>query len=512
MSCSGAYTLPYSTKSICPECLKVIDAEVKEKDGKVVIEKTCKTHGTFTDTYWASAEYFKRVTDQDYPGQGVDNPRTKEKLGCPYDCGICPNHKSHTALALIDVTNRCNLRCPICFANAATAGYVYEPTLEQIREILVNFKKNMPVPAPAVQFAGGEPTIRKDFPDIVRTARQVGFTHVEAATNGLRIAQDLNFAKAIKEAGMSTLYLQFDGVTPEPFIAARGSNLLPRKMKALENCRKAGLHSIVLVPTVVRGVNDNQIGDIVRFAIKNKDIVRGINFQPVSITGRIDREEREKMRITIPDVVKLMEEQTDGMIKEEDFYACCSTVPLSRVLGPLSGKPGVEFSCHPACGVATYLFIEDDGTVNPITHYVDYNGLVTELNRRQKEGTLEGQLLDVVEKYVKDESIVDMLQTLFTEPSYEALGKYSRSSILIGSMHFQDPYNFDLERVSRCCIHYGVPSKEGVPGPIIPFCSMNSIHRPVVEKALGTPIEQWAKGHKGVTIGPKEVGGIVEQA
>lgn len=370
----------------------------------------------------------------------------------------------------------------------------------------------MPVPAPAVQFAGGEPTIRKDFPDIVRTAREVGFTHVEAATNGLRIAQDLEFAKAIKDAGMSTLYLQFDGVTPEPYIAARGRNLLPQKMKTLENCRKAGLHSIVLVPTVVRGVNDNQIGDIIRFAIKNKDIVRGINFQPVSITGRIDKDERGKMRITIPDVVKLMEKQTNGMIKEGDFYACCSTVPLSRVLGPLTGKPGVEFSCHPACGVATYLFIEEDGTVNPITHYVDYQGLIRELGERQKAGTLEGQLLDVVEKYVKDESIVDMLQTLFTEPSYEALGKYSRSSILVGSMHFQDPYNFDLARVSRCCIHYGVPAKKGVPGPIIPFCSYNSIHRPVVEKALGIPLDKWAKGHQGVTIGPKEVGGIVEKA
>jgi len=512
MSCSGTLSLPHTTKSVCPECLKVIDAEIKEKNGKVIIEKTCKEHGTFTDTYWSDADYFKRAAEQDYPGCGVENPRTETKKGCPYDCGLCPNHKSHTALALIDVTNRCNLRCPICFANAAHAGYVYEPSLDEIRQILVNFKSNMPVPAPAVQFAGGEPTIRKDFPEIVKIARQVGFSHVEIATNGIRIAQDLNFAKAVKEAGLSTLYLQFDGVTPEPFIAARGRNLLPMKLKTLENCRKAGLHSIVLVPTIVKGVNDHQIGDIVRFAIKNKDIVRGINFQPVSITGRIDKEEREKMRITIPDVSKLMEQQTNGMIKAEDFYTCCSTVPLSRVLGPLTGKRGVEFSCHPACGVATYLFIEEDGTVNPITHYVDYIGLIRELNKRQQEGTLEGQLLDVVEKFVKDESIADMLQTIFTDPSYEALGKYSRSAILVGSMHFMYPFNFDGERVCRCVIHYGVPAKKGVPGPIIPFCAMNSIHRPVVEKALGTPIDQWVKSHKGVTVGPSEVGGIVEKA
>nr|MDO8134524.1 radical SAM protein [Candidatus Njordarchaeum guaymaensis] len=510
-SCIGNYKTPYATKSICPECLKVIDAKVKEKGGKVIIEKTCKEHGTFTDTYWSDAEYFKKAVCDDFPGAGVENPRTKTKHGCPYDCGLCPNHKSHTALALIDVTNRCNLHCPICFANAATAGYVYEPSLDEIREILVNFKSNRPVPAPAVQFAGGEPTVRKDFPEIVRTARDVGFTHIEVATNGIRIARDLDFAKAVKKAGLSTLYLQFDGVTPEPYKIARGRDLFPLKLKALENCRKAGLHSIVLVPTVVRGVNDNQLGDILRFAIKNKDIIRGINFQPVSITGRINKEERAKMRITVPDIAKLLEQQTDGMVKESDFYACCSTVPLSRVLGPLTGKPGVEFSCHPACGAATYLFIEEDGTVNPITHYVDYHGLIKELNKRQREGTLEGQLLEVVEKFVKDESIVDMLQTLFTEPSYEALGKYSRSSILVGSMHFMDPYNFDLDRVSRCVINYGVPAKEGVPGPIIPFCSMNSIHRPVVEKALGVPIDTWLKSHRGVSIGPTEVGGIAEK-
>jgi hypothetical protein len=259
-------------------------------------------------------------------------------------------------------------------------------------------------------------------------------------------------------------------------------------------------------------VNDDQLGDIIRFAVQNKDIVRGVNFQPVSITGRINKEEREKMRITVPDVAHLIEQQTKGMIKADDFYTCCSTVPLSRVLGPLTGKPGVEFSCHPACGIATYLFIEEDGTINPITHYVDYNGLIKELNQRQQQGTLEGQLLDVVEKYVKDESITDMLQTLFTDPSYEALGKYSRSSILVGSMHFMDGFNLDLQRLERCVIHYGVPVKAGAQGPIIPFCAYNSIHRAAVEKALGKPIDSWLKSHKGVTIGPSEVGGIAEKA
>jgi uncharacterized radical SAM superfamily Fe-S cluster-containing enzyme len=230
--------------------------------------------------------------------------------GCPYDCGICPEHKSHTALAIIDVTNRCNLKCPVCFANAAAAGYVYEPSKEEITGMLENLRANQPVPANALQFSGGEPTIRNDLFDLIRKAKELGIRHVEVNTNGVRIAHEPEYAKQLKAAGVSTIYLQFDGLAPDVYKFIRGLDLLEMKMKAIENLRAAGYNSIVLVVTLVKGVNDSQLGDIIKFAAKNFDVIRCVNVQPVSLCGRLPPQDREKMRITIPDFMQLVEEQT----------------------------------------------------------------------------------------------------------------------------------------------------------------------------------------------------------
>ena len=153
------------TKSICPECLKPIDATIYENDNKVFIKKDCPEHGHFEELYWSDYDQYVRAEKFRYDGDGMENPRTKKDKGCPNDCGICPEHKSHTALAIIDITNRCNLKCPVCFANANYAGYVYEPTMEQVMGMLENLRATKPVPAQALQFSGGEPTIRKELPD-----------------------------------------------------------------------------------------------------------------------------------------------------------------------------------------------------------------------------------------------------------------------------------------------------------------------------------------------------------
>ena len=166
--------------------------------------------------------------------------------------------------------------------------------------MLENLRATKPVPAQALQFSGGEPTIRKELPDMVRKAKELGFNHVEVNTNGLRVSQDVEFCKELKEAGVSTIYLQFDGLTPDVYKYIRGVDLLDIKMKAIENLRAAGWNSVVLVVTLVKGVNDGQLGDIINFAAKNSDVVRCINIQPVSLCGRLPAEEREKMRITIP--------------------------------------------------------------------------------------------------------------------------------------------------------------------------------------------------------------------
>jgi 7,8-dihydro-6-hydroxymethylpterin dimethyltransferase len=483
------------TRSICPECLKALDATIYEDGGKVFIKKTCPEHGPFTELYWSDYDQYVRAEKFGYVGDGMENPRTEKKHGCPYDCGICPEHKSHTALAIIDITNRCNLKCPVCFANASAAGYVYEPTTEQVRGMLENLHNNKPVPATALQFSGGEPTIRNELFDFIKMAKEIGFKHVEVNTNGVRLAADPEYAKKLKEAGISTIYLQFDGLTPEVYKFIRGLDLLDAKMKALENLRKAGFDSVVLVVTLVKGVNDGQLGDIIKFAAKNFDLIRCVNVQPVSLCGRLPQTEREKMRITIPDFMRLVEEQTQGDIKVSDFYPVPVVVPVSKAVGEIKGKRYVEFTAHPHCGMATFAFIED-GKITPITRYGNIEKFVASLNQVYTDaakGSKSKAKIRLVgsARHIKFNFLRKYVLKVLLDGDYHSLGNFARQSLMISSMHFMDPYNFDLERVQRCVIHYAVPD-----GRIIPFCTMNSIHRAEVEKKLGIPIKEWKEKHK----------------
>lgn len=484
-----------NTKSICPECLVALDAEIFEKDNKVYIKKQCSKHGSFQELYWSDYDQYVGAEKLRYDGEGLENPHTKKDKGCPYDCGICPEHKSHTALAIIDVTNRCNLTCPVCFANAASAGYVYEPTKKEIIKMLENLRNNKPVPATALQFSGGEPTIRKDLLEIVQKAKEMGFRHVEINTNGIRLAQSLDFCKKLKEAGVSTIYLQFDGLTSEVYKYIRGIDLLKKKMQAIENCRKAGIHSLVLVVTLVKGVNDNQLGDIIRFAAKNFDVIRCINVQPVSLCGRLPQEKRDKMRITIPDFMKLVEEQTNGEIKVSDFYPVPTVVPISKAIGALKDKRYLEFTAHPHCGMATYVLIEEEKII-PITRYANVEKFIKsmkkiyELAKQGSKNKAKLRLLTAA-RHVKFGFLRKYLLKVLRNGDYKSLGDLQRKTILLSAMHFMDPYNFDLERVQRCVIHYAVPD-----GRIIPFCTMNSIHRPKIESKMGIPIKEWKNRHK----------------
>ena len=483
------------TKSICPECFKVLEATIFEEDNKVYIKKECHEHGEFQDTYWSDYEQYQRAEKFRYDGDGLNNPRTETEKDCPLDCGICPRHKSHTGLAIIDVTNRCNLKCPVCFANAATAGYVYEPSKEQIIAMLENLRRNDPVPATALQFSGGEPTIREDLYELIRAAKELGFRHVEVNTNGIRLAHSVEYCRGLLEAGMSTLYLQFDGLTPEVYEFTRGKDLLQSKMKVIENCREAGLNSVVLVVTLIKGVNDHQLGDIIRFAADNFDVIRCVNVQPVSLCGRLPEQEREKMRITIPDFMKAVEEQTDGKIKVSDFYPVPTVVPISKAIGALKDRRYVEFTAHPHCGMATYVFIED-GEMVPITRYGNVEKFIGSMDKVYEEASkghktrAKMRLLGAL-RHAEFGLLRKYLWPILKTGSYESLGELHRKMLLISSMHFMDPYNFDLERVQRCVIHYAVPD-----GRIIPFCTMNSIHRAKIEEELSIPLNQWRREHK----------------
>ena len=478
------------TESLCPECLKVLPATIYEEDGKVYLKKTCPEHGECTDLYWGDYEQYERAAEYAHLGTKLNNPRTQVEKGCPYDCGICPEHRSHTVLALIDVTNRCNLRCPICFAHSGAAGYIYEPTREQIRGMLENLIANDPVAPTALQYSGGEPTVRDDLPELARMAKELGFKHVEINSNGLRMAASVDYCRTLREAGVSTIYLQFDGVTPEPYIAARGLDLFEVKKKALANLKEAGFRSVVLVPTLVGGVNDDQVGDIIRFAIENRDVVRAINFQPVSITGRINREERDRMRITIPDLMRLAEEQTDGLIKRGDWYPVPAAVSFSRFVGKLKDRRYVDFSPHPHCGMATYLIVDGE-KVTPISEYLKVEGFLEAMEaayRRIDEGHRTRAKVTIAAAALRNVSFGmfrRFLLPLIWRGDFRSLSDLHYRMIMIGSMHFMDPYNFDLERVNRCVIHYATPD-----GRIIPFCTMNTLHRRAVEQKFAKPLPE----------------------
>jgi len=497
--------LPYTTQSICPECflehdeVNVIDATLYEEDGKVMYKKTCEKHGEFIDVYWGDADMWRKAQKRWYKTVGLDNPRTKTVKGCPEDCGQCPEHRSYTALGLIDVTNRCNLRCPICFAVAAEEGTVYEPSPEQVLEMMRNLRRNLPVYPPAIQFAGGEPTVSKHLPQYIKWARQLGFNYVMIASNAIRIGKSKVYLQELRDAGLSTIYMQFDGVTPEPYIAARGINILPVKKQAIQNVREVGELSLILVPTVVRGMNDDQVGKIIEFAVENRDVVRSVNFQPVSITGRIDHDARKEMRITIPDVIKLIEEQTGGQIPASEWYTVPSMMPLGRGLGFMQNTPQLELCTHFACGMSTFIYIDDDGRYRPITDLMDIDKFIdlfvdiSNLYADKKKGAGKRAKVKLAAgiRYVKDRGMLSQLTKAFLKTGdYLTLSNFMNHVIMIGMMHFQDPYNLDLERVQHCDINYAVPD-----GRIIPFCTMNTIHRSRVEKKFSVPVDEWRTRH-----------------
>ena len=494
------------TKSLCPECGKPLDAEVYDEDGKILIKKTCDEHGEFVNTYWGDEEQYYRAEKFVPSVLSAENPQVEDTAACPSNCGLCSKHETSTVLGLIDVTNRCNLRCPVCFANAAAAGYLYEPTQEEIRQMLKNLRNLKPNPCPAIQYAGGEPTVRKDIVKLIEMAKEEGFSHVQIATNGLRLAKRENLAKELKAAGLNTVYLSFEGVTSEPYIKNKGKDLLDIKLQAIENCRKASL-GVVLVPTLIKGVNDQQVGEIIKFAFDNNDIIYGVNFQPVSFSGRTPADEVESQRITIPDFINIIEKETDGQVSKDAFYPPSAVEPIARFISALDGceVPKVTLNCHQHCGVGTYVFREKtEGSgkdkLIPITDFVDVEKLFAKLDeysdkliegkfgaRKKVWASVAKRLPRMVHPSRSPENLdfTKILIDVFSKRSYEALGDFSKDAMLISCMHFMDPFNFDEDRVKKCVIHYATPD-----GRIIPFCTMNSMYREGVEQEFSTPLKK----------------------
>jgi len=500
--------LPRTVGTLCPECSAIIVGRYFVQDDQVLIEKTCPEHGYFRDIINRDVRLFLKGAYWSFDEQaGLTNPQRKAELGCPADCGLCERHQSSACLANLDLTNRCNLSCPVCFANSNAAGYVYEPSFEQVEQMLGQLRAMRPTPATAVQFSGGEPTLHPRFLDIVARAREMGFSNIQIATNGLKIA-DYEFAEQSREAGLHTLYLQFDGIGPEIYKALRGRDIWEQKLQAVENCRRLDI-KICLVPTIIRTVNDDQVGPIFQFAVDNVDVISGISYQPVCFSGRIDSKERLEQRYTLGDLAHDIA-AASGAVAERDFYPLSIVMPLSQLLEVVTGDPKIKPSCHTECAFGTYFFVSEDKQVYPFPQVLDIEAMFTGMNElarklRNKSGKLgyfdKLKLFRLFKSVFKKEgappglTVERFTQTLQgmvdkSKGRGEA-GASNYRTLMAAGMHFQDRYNYDVERVKRCVIPYSTPAG------IIPFCAYNSgpTYRTLIEKIYQSPCYKAEGGH-----------------
>ena len=437
------------TRSICPECRRVIDAQVLLREGKVFMRKRCPDHGPFEALIYADAEAYVRNARFNKPGTIPLAFHTEIRQGCPYDCGLCPEHQQHTCLGIIEVNSACNMDCPLCFANA---GPGFNLTLDDVEEILDELVRTEGRPE-VVQFSGGEPSIHPQIIDMLRAAKRRDIRHVMLNTNGKRIASDDSFLEELGEIRPS-IYFQFDGFEQRTYQVLRGEpNILPEKLRALDRLAEIGCH-VVLVPAVERGVNEHELGRVLSFALDHP-AVRGVNFQPAFHAGRhVDHDPLQRM--TIPDVLRLLEEQLDGLFRVSDF------VPVP--------------CCFPTCNSVTYAYVDGE-TVLPITRvlevddYLDYitNRAVVDLNaevRQALEGLWSSSVVPGSDKAAGEFA----LSCAACDLSGVDVANVADRMFTVMLQDFMDPWTFNQKNLMKCCKEFLLPG-----GHQIPFCAYNTL-------------------------------------
>jgi uncharacterized radical SAM superfamily Fe-S cluster-containing enzyme len=486
------------TKSICPDCFKEekvnkIEAKIIEEEGQIWITKECPKHGSFRDIVSSDANLYHKWMKYKVEGSGVEGIEIRSWL--TPEKQLYPKHKSQTIQTNLMLTNRCDLRCSYCFMNAGAAGYIYEPSLEQLRKMMKQTREEKPVPSKAIQLTGGEPTIREDLFEIIEIAKELGFVHIQLNTNGIKLAQSADYCRKLKEAGVKTVYLSFDGISKEvnPWIDLN--------RKAIENLRKGGITSIILVPVVMRK-NLHELAGIAKYAVENMDVIRGVNYQPLAFAGRpqnVPDDYRKRERVDYGEMIDALEKGLDGQVNKDDFYPVPFVYPISKLVENLTGRKQIEFTANPMSGGATYIFVED-GKLIPITRFVDVEGVMKFISEQAKrKGALRkikmgASFLRNISKYVDKEKapkgvdITRLLMKTAIDGTYDSLKEFQYKTIYLGSMWFQDIWNLNLDRLEHCVIHYATP--EGV----IPFCAYNGLGiGEKIRKKHSLPIEEWEK-------------------
>jgi 7,8-dihydro-6-hydroxymethylpterin dimethyltransferase len=446
------------TESLCPVCLRRLQAWRVNRNDTTYLVKRCALHGEFRTPVWRGDPPFEKWHRPKIP---VRPPAvfTDLEKGCPFDCGLCDDHRQRSCTVLIEVTQRCDLACPVCYAAAPAHGR--DPSWGEVGRLLN--RAHEAGPGSNIQFSGGEPTLRDDLPQLVALGRQIGFNFIQINTNGLRLGRDRAYVRALQEAGLSSVFLQFDGTEDDIYRRMRGRALLKEKGAAVETCAEHGI-GVVLVPTVVPGVNTHNIGAILQWALDRMPAVRGVHFQPVSYFGRYPEAPRDDLRITLPEVMRAIEVQSGGVIQAAHF-----------------GPPGCENSL---CSFHGRFMLLPDGKVMPLKSSEAGTCCAAPIKAdlgaakaiasvaRQWAGrkSCEGAATPVVAGGGCGEGGSQTGGTAPTAPmSLDAFVHRARThTFSISSMAFQDAWNVDLDRVRDCCIHVMAPD-----GRLVPFCLYN---------------------------------------
>lgn len=510
-----------TTRGLCPDCREVVDAKITVRDGRVWFDKFCLRHGARSDMVCGDASWWDRL-DFNVPGRQPVDYGVEPDRGCPYDCGLCSRHEQHTCTAVLELTDSCNLRCPMCFASSGPGGK--HLSLEQCQRAIDRLVEVEGQPE-ILQLSGGEPTIHPQFVEVLDYACRQPIDLVMINTNGLRLASDPQLvAELAARKKHCQVYLQLDGLDARSSLQLRGEELLDRKLKAIEALGTAGVN-ITLVCTLQPELNLDQVGPLVRFAME-RSWITGVSFQPATYVGRTVHPEVLAQRVTFPDVIRAVEEQTAGQFRESDFFP----VPCA----------------HPNAHTLAYGF-RTGGTVTPVTRFVDIakhfdllaNGLSLTRDRTRE---IVGQVLlrescgpgcDCSDGSLGGSALVAMMETAApktglasgnsalplvgltghgspsltlparTGPEVVALAEESPSRTLpartgsdfaalaeafftralstdLGAMDmfritttsFMDVYNFDLRQLMKSCVHHLLPT-----GHLIPFDAYNVLYR-----------------------------------
>ena len=444
------YTYYDFTLSLCPECLKRVDAKIVFENGNVYMLKRCNEHGNSKVLVADDIAYYKSIRNYNKPSETPYTFNTKTHYGCPYDCGLCPDHEQHSCLTVVEVTDRCNLTCPTCYAGSSPT-YGRHRTLDEVKAMLDTIVGNEKEPD-VVQISGGEPTIHPQFWEIMDYAKSLPIRHLMLNTNGIKIAKDIAFAKRLKTyAPDFEIYLQFDSFENSVLQELRGADLNHIREQAIANLNAVNL-STTLVVTLQKGLNDHEIGKIINYALQQK-CVRGVTLQPTQIAGRLEHFNPETDRMTLTEVRRKIMEQTD-------IFTSDDLLPVP---------------CNPDALVMGYA-LKLDGEVFPLTRYINPNDLLDNSKNTiiyEQDEQLHGKMIELFSTgnsvEVAEENLKSIMCCL---PNIDApnLGYDNLFRIII--MQFIDAYNFDVRAIKKSCVH--IVDKDN---KIIPFETMNLFYR-----------------------------------